>query len=625
MTTKAVHMEATFGTSRYDAAMKHMRKTSKSTMSSIRSHFLGVTVAGAALVASYNKITAAAIEQEQVEKRLASVVRSTGGASGYTAKQMYEMAAGMQAVTTVGDETIIAGQAMLGTFKKIQGEAFQRTMMAALDLSDVMQQNLRSSIVMLGKALNDPVANLGALSRAGIQFTAEQKETIKTLWKSNRAMEAQAMMLDEIESQFGGAAKAARTTYGGAVKSLGNTMGDLVEQIGFAVTKNKEVITSINELGDAVAAATPGIAKFAKNVVWLAQDIGWLYGETEKLLSNLYDVLIGNAIAQTIRAGEATGAWIRQLLQLKDVQSGITYHPIGPGTPGYEGYANQGGGGGSGDMGGGPESSYISSTLIYDASQIADMWLAFDQGRQDAHQRALEMIEQMDQLHYEQENQSMLDHFALQGEMLQESYGAQEMARWQHDEKMAQLRDEYERKETQSTQKITQMKLQSAQMIMSMTQQFLGNIQTMTDKNNKAIFYASKALAIGQAIVYTHMSTAMALATPPAPNLPLGALAKAVGYANVAAIIGTTLTGGGGAGGGAGGGGGSGNISYPEVTPTEVIAPDDTKGSLHIHIGGDVVGNIDDQWVDNLVDRVNDASDREVYINYSYQSGELVT
>jgi len=107
--------------------------------------------------------------------------------------------------------------------------------MSALDLAEVVGQDLNSTMIQLGKALNDPVANLGALSRAGIQFTKQQKELIKGLWQAGKTAEAQSLILDELESQFGGTAKAARDTFGGALQSLKNTLGDIGESIGFAL------------------------------------------------------------------------------------------------------------------------------------------------------------------------------------------------------------------------------------------------------------------------------------------------------------------------------------------------------------------------------------------------------
>jgi len=201
---------------------------------------LAVAAFGGMVTLAMSKAIKAANEQEAAEKRLAAVIKSTGQTAGFSAQQMYDMASGLQKVTTVGDETIIAGQAILATFKQVRGEAFVRTTKAALDMSEVMQQDLNSTIIQLGKALNDPVANLGALSRAGVQFAKDQKETIKTMWELGNTAGAQDIILKELESQFGGAAEAARDQFGGATKAAKNALGDLWEEIGFTITKSKE-------------------------------------------------------------------------------------------------------------------------------------------------------------------------------------------------------------------------------------------------------------------------------------------------------------------------------------------------------------------------------------------------
>ena len=208
----------------------------------------GIGVASTAAVAlGLSKVISAANEQEAVTKRLESVIKATDRAAGFNIKQMEKMAASMQKVTTVGDEMILGGMAILATFKNIRGEAFERTTKAALDMSEVMQQDVKSSMVMLGKAMNDPIKNLSAMSRAGVQFTDTQTKMIKELWASGKTLEAHNIILKELESQFGGAAAAARNTFRGAVKAAMNAMGDMEEQIGFSITKNEVLIGTVKD------------------------------------------------------------------------------------------------------------------------------------------------------------------------------------------------------------------------------------------------------------------------------------------------------------------------------------------------------------------------------------------
>ena len=84
----------------------------------------------------------------------------------------------------------------------------------------------------MGKALNDPIANLSALSRSGIQFSQDQKEVIKSLTESGRLAEAQTIILDELEKQYGGSAEAAAKAGTGGLKQLANSFGDLQEEFG---------------------------------------------------------------------------------------------------------------------------------------------------------------------------------------------------------------------------------------------------------------------------------------------------------------------------------------------------------------------------------------------------------
>lgn len=177
------------------------------------------------------KLFALHAEQARSEARLAAVVKATGMAAGYTAEQLAKQAAELQELNGLGDEQIMKGQAILLTFKGIQGVQFDRTIQSAMDMAAVMGTDLNGSAVQLGKALNDPIKNLSALSRAGVQFNAEQTRMIKNLANSGRLAEAQGVILDELESQFGGAAKSVAEADGGWTKFL-NTLGDLGELIG---------------------------------------------------------------------------------------------------------------------------------------------------------------------------------------------------------------------------------------------------------------------------------------------------------------------------------------------------------------------------------------------------------
>ena len=171
-------------------------------------------------------------EQAKVEKQLDTVLKSTQNAAGLTAKEIKNFASSLQGITTFGDEAVIASSNLLLTFKEIGGETFKRAQAAILDVSTAMGQDLKASSIQVGKALNDPIKGLTALSRTGITFTEDQKEVIKSLQETGDIAGAQAIILKELESQFGGSAKAAAETFGGALQQLSNEQGDIAEKFG---------------------------------------------------------------------------------------------------------------------------------------------------------------------------------------------------------------------------------------------------------------------------------------------------------------------------------------------------------------------------------------------------------
>lgn len=185
---------------------------------------------GAAL--SLRQFTANTIEAEKVQAQLASAIRSTGGVAGQTASNLNAHAAALQKVTTYGDEAVNRAQALLLTFTQIRGSVFPQATEAVLNLATAMGTDLSSAVLQVGKALNDPILGMTALSRSGIQFSEDQKKMVKEMVRANDVMGAQQLILRELETQFGGSARAARNTLGGALTALRNAWGDLFELNG---------------------------------------------------------------------------------------------------------------------------------------------------------------------------------------------------------------------------------------------------------------------------------------------------------------------------------------------------------------------------------------------------------
>jgi len=211
-------------------------------------------IGGFAVGAAVTKAMEAWGEQEQASAKLAAVLKATGGAAGFTAKQLEDYATHLQQVTTFGDEATTSAMAILATFKNISGETFKEATDAMLDLSAAMGQDLKASALQVGKALNDPIKGITALRRVGVSFTQDQLNQITALVKTGKTLDAQTIILRELKSEFGGVAQAMAQTGTGAMMQFKNAVGELWEKIGQALTP------AIVLLADCVGQAMPYIS-----------------------------------------------------------------------------------------------------------------------------------------------------------------------------------------------------------------------------------------------------------------------------------------------------------------------------------------------------------------------------
>jgi len=245
-----------------DKSVGSLEKKTKTAGGGFKSLAIGVA-AGAAAFAIASKALRGLIqwtkdaieksaEQEAVEKRLETVLKSTGEAAGLNKKELLDMASALQQVTIYGDETIIGAQNLLLTFTKIGKEVFPEALETVMDMSTALGTDLKGSALSLGKALNDPILGVTALQRVGVSFTEQQKEQIKTLVRSGDILKAQKLILTELRTEFGGMSKAAVDTYQGAVKQLSDVYGDLKEKIGDAITENETIRESIVNIKKAI-------------------------------------------------------------------------------------------------------------------------------------------------------------------------------------------------------------------------------------------------------------------------------------------------------------------------------------------------------------------------------------
>ena len=210
-------------TAKFDKSMKRSQASIKRMTSSV------IRLAGAYVgLRSAKAAIDLARTQAKAEKVLAATLKATGEAAGFSFSQLTRYAAELQKVTNFGDETTISAMAMLSTFKNIKGDVFKTAVEQAMDLTEVFGGGLQDNIKLLGLALNNPIKGMDRLIRKGVELSETEKARVRQLQSQGDLLGAQAVILEAIAGQVGGAARAAADD----VTQLANAWGDVGETAG---------------------------------------------------------------------------------------------------------------------------------------------------------------------------------------------------------------------------------------------------------------------------------------------------------------------------------------------------------------------------------------------------------
>lgn len=120
------------------------------------------------------------------------------------------------------------------TFSGVGENVFKKTQQSAVDLATTLEWDLQSATIMLGKALENPVEWLWALTRVGITFTQQQKDQIEAMVKAWDTLWAQNAILGEIERMYWGAWKAASDALW-PTNQLSKEFWDMAEELWIAI------------------------------------------------------------------------------------------------------------------------------------------------------------------------------------------------------------------------------------------------------------------------------------------------------------------------------------------------------------------------------------------------------
>lgn len=317
--------DGTAGAKRMDRSMDSLNRSMDKTHRTSKTMAVGwgkVMGAAAAVTAAIGATAGAfrflgdsineARDARKAMAQTAAVMRSMGRTEA--PKAITKMINRLEELSGIDGDALREMTNVMFTFGNVTGKTFTRANELALDLSVAFGKDLQSSAVMVGKAINDPIKGLTALSRIGVSFTAKQEEQIKAMMGVNDVAGAQKIIMRELTKQVGGSAKAqadgiakTQVAWGNLKEAIGETLmsvstggGNLADMLKDAtkwIKKNKGEIVSVLE--KIISVTFKLISVWLKWQSIVLKTFGYLFGAmatTVKVL-NAFGLVSDNTVA----------------------------------------------------------------------------------------------------------------------------------------------------------------------------------------------------------------------------------------------------------------------------------------------------------------------------------------
>ena len=293
------------------AAQKELGKIGKDISKLGAGVGLGIGLAAAGTtkfaVSALKGAEAAQIAQNRLDQ-IAKSMGIFGAEAGAVSERLGKFAEANELSLGIDADVIKATQAKLLTFKELAktadtvGGSMDRATMAAVDLAAAGFGSAETNASALGKAMQDPIGQLGALRKAGVTFTDAEREKIKVMVESGNILEAQNTVLSAIEQQVGGTAKATASSF----EILRLAGAQVMDEVGFALMPAfedladvmvKDVAPLLSDLGERIGPALVSTLELITEVIEQATDpttdLGKSFAGLDEAFSLLVDVLKG--------------------------------------------------------------------------------------------------------------------------------------------------------------------------------------------------------------------------------------------------------------------------------------------------------------------------------------------
>lgn len=304
-----------------------------SSVSSIAKKAAAVFVAGFAVTKGidfFQGAFAQGDEARRIAAQTGAVIKSTGGIANVTTDQINALSTALSNQTGIDDDLIAKGANLLLTFTNVRNEAgkgndvFNQATSILADMGTALGTDVAGSAIVVGKALNDPIKGITALTRVGVTFSDTQKEQIKNFIAAGDSASAQKVILAELTKEFGGSAAAQasgldrlKVAWGNLQESVGQSLNPAIEglvpQLQGVIGGLLPVLTALGgTLGSTFAAAMPVISALSPVLATVANRTGQLvasvFGALGPVITALAPPLtniiglIGSGLGQVLHA-----------------------------------------------------------------------------------------------------------------------------------------------------------------------------------------------------------------------------------------------------------------------------------------------------------------------------------
>jgi hypothetical protein len=274
---------------------KSSRKGSKALGALKSSAGLAAGAIGAAgLVGALGAAVSEFREAQKATAQTNAVIKSTGGVANVTTKHVGDLANAISKKAGIDDEAIQSGENLLLTFKGVRNEVgkgndiFDQATQTITDMSVSLKQGLKPSAIQVGKALNDPVKGITALSRVGVTFTEGQKKMIEGMVKSGDQLGAQKVILKELKSEFGGSAEAAATagdkfkvSIGNLAEAAGSVLVPVLDKVASFLSKLINQMIEGKGVGGQIVSVFKAVGGAIGSVVGVIKDVVAAFQESK--------------------------------------------------------------------------------------------------------------------------------------------------------------------------------------------------------------------------------------------------------------------------------------------------------------------------------------------------------